>query len=805
MSTDQTQRPKFYEEQYLGAADLTAAVDYGRIQEARHALGGHTWGIAMGLQLKETPQPGGAVSVHLLPGYAWDGYGRPIVVLSPYKIPEEKFSGIKFDPSIDVGAGLKGRLIRLWLRYDELATRNPRPDFEVCEDVDQHSRIQETFRIEIGEQNGTTDLYSGITIAAKSLDDAKKALQTFDPAAPLVYDEAVPHQAFPEPTVRSRWLIPIGYVRWLPVQNKPGHFVARDDSGAGGAEKDTDKIRRVRRYIGAVAEEIEAADSVIRLRDRGKDPASSFFQSPTVDQLAAKTNELANDLVWVEGNLRVIGNAKLCAGKLDFRDQQGQNFNIPLTVQRKEDAGAGARALQVAIGPNTQNNHRFSVGPVKPDGSVDEKFAVVSSGNVGIGSTNPTQMLTFLVPEGNRLEIGKTSATLPWSPAVPVRPGAFVINQQTQGSSGAGVGADFALMRDRKKRLTLLDADTNLSSQQSGSLRFFVNYDEPTGSQEAMTITGLGRVGIGTPNPTHQFHVLAGEAVGLFESSGAQAFLRLITKEGLNNRVEITNRPGGRFSVWTQGGGDSFNVQQNGNVGIGTTAPTRKLHVHGDRIRLENNGKFVDLRADGGFVDLHSETNHLYVRSSGLGGNNNVIINPFLGDGNVGIGTETPNSKLDVNGDLNVVTAFSLFGWTSGPSDQRLKRDIATLTGALNKLSQLRGVTFYWNDSAKMGNQTGPQMGFVAQEVEKVFPEWVSVGPNGYQAVTFRGFEALTVEAIRELNTQIEDLRASLAKLETAPKRKRTTSKKETYDERSVGGKTANASRRIQRRSGDTN
>ena len=89
MPANQTQRPKFFEEQYLGAADLTAVVDYGRTQQARHALGAHTWGIAIGLTLKETPQAGGAVTVHLLPGYGWDGYGRPIVVLSPYQIPEE--------------------------------------------------------------------------------------------------------------------------------------------------------------------------------------------------------------------------------------------------------------------------------------------------------------------------------------------------------------------------------------------------------------------------------------------------------------------------------------------------------------------------------------------------------------------------------------------------------------------------------------------------------------------------------------------------------------------------------------------
>ena len=91
------------------------------------------------------------------------------------------------------------------------------------------------------------------------------------------------------------------------------------------------------------------------------------------------------------------------------------------------------------------------MGPVKDDGTIDQKFVVTSSGNVGIGTANPSQMLTLLAPEGNRLEIGRTSAALPWSPADQARPGAFVINQQSQGSTEPG--ADFALMRDKKKRV----------------------------------------------------------------------------------------------------------------------------------------------------------------------------------------------------------------------------------------------------------------------------------------------------------------------------------------------------------------
>jgi hypothetical protein len=104
-----------------------------------------------------------------------------------------------------------------------------------------------------------------------------------------------------------------------------------------------------------------------------------------------------------------------------------------------------------------------------------------------------------------------------------------------------------------------------------------------------VTMQDNGNLGIGTPAPNHRFHVVAADAVGLFESSGAQAYLRLSTNEGINNRVEITNRPGGRLSLWTAGGGDVFNITKGGNVGIGTIDPGLRLDV-ADRVRLRQGG-----------------------------------------------------------------------------------------------------------------------------------------------------------------------------------------------------------------------
>lgn len=93
--------------------------------------------------------------------------------------------------------------------------------------------------------------------------------------------------------------------------------------------------------------------------------------------------------------------------------------------------------------------------------------------------------------------------------------------------------------------------------------------------------------------------------------------------------------------------------------------------------------------------------------------------------------------------------------WTSS-SDIRLKKSVRSLKGALEKLLRLRGVSFEWKQPEKQGNLRGVQMGLVAQEVEEVLPEWISTDPRGYKNLTVRGFEALVVEAFKELKAENE-------------------------------------------------
>ena len=116
-----------------------------------------------------------------------------------------------------------------------------------------------------------------------------------------------------------------------------------------------------------------------------------------------------------------------------------------------------------------------------------------------------------------------------------------------------------------------------------------------------------------------------------------------------------------------------------------------------------------------------------------------------------GYTTFTANQSLNTTSSptFSTVTAAN-FNTTS---DATLKTDISTLTGSLDLVSAMRGVSFGWLSG-------GPtEVGVIAQEVEAVIPELVSTNDEGIKSVKYGNIVAVLIEAVKELKNEIEELK----------------------------------------------
>jgi hypothetical protein len=101
---------------------------------------------------------------------------------------------------------------------------------------------------------------------------------------------------------------------------------------------------------------------------------------------------------------------------------------------------------------------------------------------------------------------------------------------------------------------------------------------------------------------------------------------------------------------------------------------------------------------------------------------------------------------------LSGTGTFTVTGNVTAYSDERLKSNIKTIKNPLEKISQIRGVSF-----DKDGKN---QIGVIAQEIQKILPEVVEEGE--YLSVAYGNIVGLLIEAIKEQQNQIEDLKNRL-------------------------------------------
>jgi hypothetical protein len=101
------------------------------------------------------------------------------------------------------------------------------------------------------------------------------------------------------------------------------------------------------------------------------------------------------------------------------------------------------------------------------------------------------------------------------------------------------------------------------------------------------------------------------------------------------------------------------------------------------------------------------------------------------------------------------VTAFN-------SSDERLKENVFRISGSLDILKQIGGYHFDWIPTPGVHENSGHDIGVIAQEIEKMIPEIVITRDNGYKAVRYEKLVALLIESNKDLLTRVEALEEKL-------------------------------------------
>jgi hypothetical protein len=210
----------------------------------------------------------------------------------------------------------------------------------------------------------------------------------------------------------------------------------------------------------------------------------------------------------------------------------------------------------------------------------------------------------------------------------------------------------------------------------------------------------------------------------------------------------------------TSGAGNDIPVERmcidpTGNVGIGTTAPNWALDVKGTLAYCEIGADVSTLYFSKiQFSTLGSFIGYDYT------GNERMVLNSRY---------SASHYEFQIAGttQLNIASngACTALSFTAS-SDIRYKKDITPLKNSLEKVSQMQGVYYYWKMKEFPGKFNDKrQIGFIAQDLEKIYPELVLTGEDGYKSVDYGKVTPILVEAIKELKEENKALKSENAEM----------------------------------------
>ncbi|MCP4133295.1 MAG: hypothetical protein GY754_20165 [bacterium] len=302
-----------------------------------------------------------------------------------------------------------------------------------------------------------------------------------------------------------------------------------------------------------------------------------------------------------------------------------------------------------------------------------------------------------------------------------------------------------------------------------------------------IVISDSGNVGIGTTNPTHKLTVNINDAGldnGLLVRNSSDSIATIPNAQQGQGNGLVQN--GDKVIMFSEGALNTGNlviapwvsgyagmrITNTGYIGIGTVNPTSILHVSGN----------------GGFGGIISTTNTDTAKTWYFGTTSSNFFTIAQKGVRDWLMIQQDTGLVSMGGNLSVAGTITSVNGTCA-SDIRFKKNITPLSGAMEKVLLLNGVYYNWRVNKFKNRNFGKdrQIGFIAQNVEKVLPELVHTDTKGYKSVAYNKVTAVLVEAVKEqhrenivLNQESIELRKASVELrkESAALRRETTALK---------------------------